>query len=430
MTSRRLMIAAAALLTVVSAAGCGTREKKEVLPSIPVGVNLLKNPSFEEWDASVPAGWEMQYFDGIGKQMNYYGKSVADKYSGNFAFYLRGTFNVDRWMVLVQRQRVNPGYRLWFAAQMKGRDLKKNRGQVERANIYVRFYDKDGKRVEDRYYADGYTPYLLGTTDWRRIGRRIDIPKNALYAELGLICQLTGWIYFDDAELVLEEPVPWKKVETKYVDFYYLEGSPFPSGAIDKETAFVEGAVKKLHLKLDEKISYYYYPTEKKLQEMFGVTKGHELMLYKKSEYHTSNPHSDHEMVHMLLGHLGIPPFGLAEGAVFYVLGSWQDGRDLHMMAKDLVANKQLPALYKILSRELMDQTGFSITVPGWASFTMYLIDHGGIDRFMQLYKATDGPMEAQAAFNDEFKKVYGKDFETMDRDWRLWVLRYQPKRK
>jgi hypothetical protein len=100
------------------------------------------------------------------------------------------------------------------------------------------------------------------------------------------------------------------------------------------------------------------------------------------------------------------------------------------MMAKDLIVNKQLPALYKILSRDMMDQTGFSITVPGWASFSMYLIDRDGIDKFMQLYTATGGPIDAPAAFNDEFKKVYGKDFETADRDWRLWVLRYQPKRK
>ncbi|HVO77101.1 MAG TPA: hypothetical protein VMT60_03865, partial [Candidatus Bathyarchaeia archaeon] len=404
--------------------------KREALPPVPLGVNLLKNPSFEEWDGATPVGWTLQYFEGSGNQMNDYGKSSDEKSSGNFAFYLKGSFNVDRWMVLAQRQRVNPGCRLWFAAQMKGKNLQKSRGQTERANVYLRFYDADGKRIEDRYYAESYTPYLLGTTQWRKAGRNVDVPKNAVYAEFGLICELTGWIYFDDAELVLSEPPPWREIKGKYVNYYYLEGNPLPPGAVDKENEFVEGCVKKLHIKVEHEISYYYYPSEKKLQEMFGVTKGHELMIYTKGEYHTSRPYSDHEMVHMLLAPYGMPPFGLAEGSVFYVLGSWQDGRDLHMMAKELLINKQIPPLYKILSRDEMDRLGFSITVPAWASFSMWLIDRGGVDKFVDLYKATAGPIEAPGVFSDDFKKIYGKELDVMDRDWRLWVLRYQPKRK
>jgi hypothetical protein len=434
---RRIMTAALAVALALAVAGCGgKREKSKPVagtenPPVPLGVNLLVNPSFEEWKGSVPVGWDLHVFErsGDGKNPSFYGKSLREKVTGNFAFYLRGVFNVNRWMTLTQRHRVTPGYRLSFGAEMMGQDLKKNRGQFERANVYIRFYDAGGKRVQERYYADGYTRFLLGTSTWRSYRLRIDIPKNAVEAEFGLICEMTGWIYFDDAEMVLEAPVPWKEIETKYVDYYYLDGFPFPSGAVDRETAFVERTVKMLKLKPEGKVSYYYYPSEEKFREMFGVKTGHERAVWAKQELHTVQPYEDHEMIHMLLAPLGYPPFGLAEGIVFYVLGSWPDGRDVNMLAKQLLVEKNVPPLYKLLDQQVMDQIGFSRTVPGWASFCMWLIDRHGIDKFMKLYVATNGVTDV-APFNEHFKKIYGKDFDAMDRDWRLWVLRYQPARR
>lgn len=425
MTSRRC--AAAALTAfLILAAGCGKGEKakEEAVPTTPLGTNLVVNPSFEEWDGAQPVGWKLEYFEGVGTKENICGKSTKDKKSGQFAYSMRGVFNVDRWMVLVQRHPVPPGSRLWFAAEMRGKNLQKNRGQEDRANIYVRFYDKNGKRVNDRYYADGYTRTLMGTSDWRRIGRRVDIPKNAHYVDIGLINQMTGWVYYDDVEMVVEEPLPWKEIKTKYVNYYYLDGSPFPDGAIDKETAFVESCAKKLHLKAESKVSYYYYPSEQKFQEIIGVKKGHERAMWKKQELHTTRTYDDHEMIHMLLVPLGYPPFGLAEGLVFYILGSWE-GRDLHLIAKQTISGMKLPALYKIFTQRDMDAAGMSNVVPGWASFSIWLIDRQGIDKFMKLYKATN-EVEDPAVFASHFKTIYGKDFQETDREWRLWVLRYQ----
>jgi hypothetical protein len=426
MTSRWCAAIVALTVLLVSAGGCGTKSKEEAVPTSPVGVNLVTNPGFEEWKGNQPVGWTLEHFEGEGKKENYHGRSAGEKKSGKYAYYMRGVFNVERWMVLVQRHPVTPGYRLWFAAEMRGKDLQKNRGQPGRANIYVRFYDKEGKRANERYYADGYTRTLTGTSDWRRIGRRVDIPKNAYYAEIGLICEMTGYIYFDDVEMVLEEPIPWKEIQTKYVNYYYLEGSPFPAGAIDKETAFIEDCVKKLHIDVEDKVSYYYYPSEEKFHEIFGVKKGHERAMWKKQELHTTKTYDDHEMIHMLLVPYGYPPFGLAEGAVFYILGSI-DGRDVHMMAKEALVAKRLPALFRIVKQQDMDSAGMMNSVAGWSSFCIWLIDQRGVDKFMKLYKATND-VEDSATFATQFKDIYGADFEAMDREWRLWVLRYQPR--
>ena len=156
------------------------------------------------------------------------------------------------------------------------------------------------------------------------------------------------------------------------------------------------------------------------------MKKGHERAMWKKQELHTTKTYDDHEMIHMLLVPLGTPPFGLAEGAVFYVLGSWE-GRDLHLVAKETLTGMRLPALYKIFTQQDMDAAGMSNVVPGWASFSIWLIDRHGIDKFMKLYKATN-EVEDPAVFASHFKTIYGKDFDAMDREWRLWILRYQPR--
>jgi hypothetical protein len=291
----------------------------------------------------------------------------------------------------------------------------------------VRFFDRDGKKVRKRYYADTFTRPLRGTSPWQHYERTVDVPENAAFADFGLILQMTGSIYFDDVAAVIEEPIPWKEIEKKYVKYYYLDGNPFPSGAVDKEEALVEKCVKMLGLTVDNKICYYYYPSDQKFQDITGRKSGHERAMWIKQELHTTDSYDNHEIIHMLLVPYGYPPFGICEGAVFYVLGSWENGRNIHMMAKDLILNRQLPALYKLLDKKDMDNLGLATTVPGWASFSIWLIDHFGVEKFMTLYRTTNEDASV-AQFNTHFKEVYGKDFEVMDRTWRLWVLRYQPK--
>lgn len=419
---------AAALVSLLVWGGCGEKTKEEKKHSeVPLRVNLIKNPSFEEWNegSPIPIGWELQRFDGSGKK-NLYGQAQDEKTGGGASFYLRGVYDVEQWMVLVQRFPVIPGYRLAYSAEMKSNGISRSKGQKDRANIYVRFYDKDGKRVSDRYYADSGTSELIGSNDWRKYGKTTDIPAEARSGEIGLINQLTGWMYYDDVSVMIEEPIPWKHVQTKHVTFYYLPEYPFPTGAVDKEAAFVEDCVKKLGIKPEGKISYYYYGTEQSFRNLLGVKSVHGRAAWQRQEFHSAKPFDDHEIIHVLLGRHGYPPFGLAEGVVFYVLGSWE-GRDLHMMAKELILQQRMPALHKLLKQEDLGEAGLSNVIPGWASFSIWLINRYGIDKFMKLYVETNEVAESDA-FNERFKKIYGKDFDGMDRDWRLWVLRYQSK--
>jgi uncharacterized protein with PQ loop repeat len=98
------------------------------------------------------------------------------------------------------------------------------------------------------------------------------------------------------------------------------------------------------------------------------------------------------------------------------------------MIAKESIVGKRLPALHKIFKQKNMDAAGMSTVVPGWASFTIWLIDRQGIDKFMKFYKATN-KVDDPIVFASHFKTIYGKEFDEADREWRLWVLRYQPRR-
>ncbi len=413
------------MFLLASLTGCGDREQEEPLPDIPVGVNLIENPSFEEWEGRVPVGWKIRHFEGEGKETNLYGRSTKERGSGDAAFFLRGIFNTDRWMVLVQRQPVIPGYRLSFSAAMKNTNLKINKGQEQRAHMYIQFLDRDGDRLSDRYLGDASTHPRVGTSLWGRDGKKVDIPTKARFVEVGLINQMTGYLYFDDVELVLEEPLLWIERETQYITFHYMEERPLPDDAIAEETAMVKEFVKKLNIDVDEKIKYYFYPSETELQKFFGVKRGHERALWSKKELHTTEPTEDHIVIHLLLADKGYPPFGLAEGIVFYLLNNWE-GRDLHAVAKDHLVQKRIPALYKALTQKDMYEKDALVTIPAWASFSKYLIDKYGIDKFMKLYVATN-EVEELETFNVHFKDVYGDDFPVIDRQWRLFVLRYQP---
>jgi hypothetical protein len=289
----------------------------------------------------------------------------------------------------------------------------------------VRFLDGEGNRLSDRYYADSYTHHRLGTGDWRRSWKRTDIPKKARFVEFGLINQMTGYLYFDDVELVIVEPLPWKKRKTDHVDFYYLEGHPFPEGSIEMESRLIDGYVRRLDVKLEEKISYYYYPSEERFNEIYNMKKYKQVVSYKKRELHTVSPIENLMIVPLVILDLGNPPFGLAEGLAL-TLRAPHERLDLHMTTKRNLIDRKVPPLYKVLTKETMQGAKFSITVPAWASFITYLIDRYGMETFKKLY-AESSEIEKAGPFNDVFKEIYRKEFPEIDREWRLYVLRYQP---
>jgi hypothetical protein len=407
-------------ILMISVINCGESDEEEV-PQMPVGKNLLKNPSFEKWKGSIPVGWELKYFSGEGENDCLYGKSRKKSVQGKYSFYLRGIYNTDRWYSLVQRSPVMPGYRLRISAQLKAEKLKRKEDYETVADIFVRFLDKNGEPLPSDRYAHIIKRCQRGDVHWHLKEEEREVPEKAYYAEFGLVISMSGYLYCDDVRMELLKPFPWIKKETEYVDFYYFNEHPFPQGAMEKEAARVEDYIERMDVVLNRKIKYYYYGTEDKFKEVTGLGRYEQRSLWEKKELHTIDPEENDEIIHIILSHLGHPPLGLARGLNYALKGSLE-GKNIHITARELLKQREIPALYKTLDQDLLIKKGTGRTIPGWVSFCKYLIDRYGMEKLMKLYKETDG-IYRPGAFNVRFKDIYGDDFPVIDRAWRFYLL-------
>ena len=284
MTSRfgRSLVLLIPVCALLCLAGCGSKDEAE-RPDVPIGVNLVENGSFEAWRGDDPVAWELELIEGEGENPIFYGRSAEEKNTGTYSYYLRGVYNTNLWYVLVQRIPIIPGNHLTFSAAMMSKGLKGLHDMERRANVFLRYLDEEGKRFPDsRPYGDVRLNPRMGTTRWSITKETVRAPDNAYFVEVGLVNTMTGWIYFDDIEVVMEEPIPWKIKETTYIKYYYLEEKSLSDEAIEKETDLIESYAEQLGVDIHGKIKYYYYPDEETLMRILYLIISHWRLMKSK----------------------------------------------------------------------------------------------------------------------------------------------------
>ena len=426
--SKKVIICVFSVILVVSL-GCGGSDSKKER-DLSFGVNLIKNPSFEEWTDSVPDGWkarmigELSSKDGTANRVK---RSSVSK-SGNYSCYISGDDTTDKWIGLVQLVPVAEGHDLILSSDIKTESLRKESGHNAYSNVFVRFLDKKGNRVtEEKRFADAFLQRYAGTKEWFRDEKKVTVPPGSHFAEVGVLSTMSGVIYFDNVEAVLREDIPWETKDTRYITFYYLPGHPFPEGAIEKEAEAIEDYARRIDLEeIDGKIHYYYYPNEEEFKRINVVDNYYEGVKWEKKEIHTMKENEDLVVTHMLLYDLGFPPLGLAKGLVFY-LRSFKHGWNPHKEAKEDLISKKIEPLHKTILNSKIRNSDLSTTIPAWTSFCAYLITQYGTEKFLKFYREADGIKDAKS-FSELFKKIYKRDFNKVDMDWRLWIMRYEPK--
>ncbi|MBU8923191.1 MAG: hypothetical protein KOO63_15335 [Bacteroidales bacterium] len=420
----RSFVILATMLAVISGCG-GEKMVEEDLPDVEVGVNLITNPSFEEWDGFLPVGWKVRLFSGEGKNVNMYGRNRDWFTTGENSYYLRGLFNTEKWMVLSQMHPVRPGYEVYFAGMIKTAGIEKSKGQEDNISLFIIFYNAEGERVNDRYFADSWTSRRVGTSPWSKNENKIEVPDKARTMEVGLINQMTGYIYFDDIEVRYLEKLKWEEKKTKFVTFQWDPERPIPENDLQREMDLIKMVSREARIKdVEDRIYYRMYPSEQKFMDVTGRKRYRQYSNWSKKIIHTTASFEDHEMIHMILYELGTPPMGMAKGLVFYFRAKF-NGWDVHNAAKQDLVAKRLPGLFRTVKRKSFTDSNLTVTVPGWASFVTWLIDKNGMDKVLKLYKATD-EIDEVGPFEVHFKDVFGEDFKKLDQEWRWFLLRYE----
>ncbi len=395
------------------------------------GVNLIKNSSFENWADSIPDEWKMRTIDEISSEgglVNRFARSSKDKMSGNYSCYFESHDTTDKWVALVQVVPVIAGHDLIISSDIRTKNLRSSSIHDAYSNLFVRFLNKKAERLKDSdKLADAIMQPNVGTKDWYHMKKKVVVPPGAKFAQIGLLSTMSGVIYFDNVEAMLRKEIPWVRKETKYIIFYSLPGHPFPEGAIEKEVDAIESYAEKIKLgKIDKKINYYYYSTEEDFMRINLEKKYYEGVKWEKREIHTMKENEDLIVTHMLIYDFGFPPLGLAKGLIFY-LRSYKHNWNPHREAKEDLINHKIQPLYKSVSSDKLQRTELSITIPAWTSFCAYIIGEYGMENFLKLYKESDGVKELEP-FEKMFERIYEREFPKVDMDWRLWLMRYEPK--
>ena len=95
--------------------------------NVQLGVNLIKNSSFEEWNDSIPDGWKARIIDEVsseGELVNRVKRSSEDKKSGDYSCSFESNDSTHKWVALVQVVPVMEGNDLLVSTGDKTKNLQ------------------------------------------------------------------------------------------------------------------------------------------------------------------------------------------------------------------------------------------------------------------------------------------------------------------
>ncbi len=262
--------------------------------------------------------------------------------------------------------------------------------------------------------------HLANGFSYRRVGAWDFIKLIVLGAAL-----LTAYSYENelgisyDREYITEKILP-AAVETDNFVIYYDPSSP-EAGRIgliagDHEWRYAELG-RFLGVDTKEKIRSYIYPDTETRKRVVGAgdttianpIHGEIHLVYGAFP----DPILKHELTHVMAGDFGTrvlrmsPKVGLLEGLA--VAADWGgDGYDPHQWSKAIIENGMAPGIEDITGFGFWyAPPGLSYTLMG--SFSRYLIDAYGIEKFKTVYRTGDF-------------SVYGKDLPGLAAEWKKFL--------
>ena len=225
----------------------------------------------------------------------------------------------------------------------------------------------------------------------------------------------------------------YRKVETKYLNYYYLSEDKDTDAGIKTITYNADNIIARLQnitgLSFTRKINYYYY-YKRELVMKYQANFGNNCENYRNRAYSCEykNTADTHELTHLLFQQLGNHVGIFDEGVAIYfgqdLLANGWRSHSSDWWAQKFQKEGKLPELSEIIPSHKFYNTAnpadvLNINYPVAGSFTSFIIKRYGFDQFKSLFtQINDDNQYDLDAVNNILQSIYGKNIEALEGEW------------
>lgn len=221
---------------------------------------------------------------------------------------------------------------------------------------------------------------------------------------------------------------------------YYISDSDYVDTELQEK--YFNWLIEQLQVDFKNKIKYYKFRNRKHIYSYTGVV-GNAFAEPDSNALFTIFSWDNHECVHLVFSnyerdrlsqYTGILPAFFSEGVavahqVYLKNGSfttrayWNE-KEVHEIAKDYYANGKLPKLNDLLESPTFWKMEDNISYPVAGSFTRYLIDEYGIDKFLSFTELSRHCDRHERIMNN-FYGIYEEALDSIWLDWISYIQEY-----
>lgn len=241
----------------------------------------------------------------------------------------------------------------------------------------------------------------------------------ALLLTLGLFCSTS--VFARDQKIVNTKPYPgWIRYETNMLAFYYAPDSVLTKGKAISEfagryTQAYENIICGLRLEKRPPVKVFVYDTNEAAIKLFGRRAGKAYPALNLVHVRLGGT-SGHELCHILADTLNNsvrPPRNMMDEGLASLFDYENDriGAGVELLEKGKLTSSSVLA-----ATERSDKLDYASA----GAYVGYLIAAYGIDKFKELWRVK------AAAYDLQFKRIYGKEQPQVEADWRTFLTAYK----
>jgi len=228
----------------------------------------------------------------------------------------------------------------------------------------------------------------------------------------------------------------WKKEESLHYTFYFKKESLAEQDIKDiivlKEDHHSK-ITQWLGVNNSKKINYYLYPSLKEKVTLMGDNSPGNAIWQeldaninpKKFEIHTIYNEKckfigEHEDTHLLSLPWGVSIYLFCEGLAQYLENNFM-GEDLNVVAKKLLQKNKLYSIEWLCTNDNWGNIEPVIIYPQVGSFTKYIIETYGKEKFSELYRNTSRNYDTSKNLLG-VEKIYQKKINQLEKEWLEYI--------